>query len=245
MNFLVCSIGLVFVCFAVSRCEARPQPTDICACLEGAPHDEAGEREEAFGLSIAVPFREPMIFHDGVDSSDVEWRHGGESIYLGTAFERRSERFDHPDPDKCMIRVNGRRVLVSEGLLGRERYVLAEFEMPRAQDGRWLSVHALSSRDACLMAAKLAWSLRIGVERAWPREIRVVSISRDRKSFRYEITPGSVAEARVGDVLLGRHMDVKTITIASVTVREWISDGAGGWRTAERVLPLRKRNDTK
>ncbi|HEY2344465.1 MAG TPA: hypothetical protein VGH80_01130 [Xanthomonadaceae bacterium] len=108
-------------------------------------------------MSIVVPFREPMVFRDGVDDRDVEWRHGGQSIYLGAAFnDRSSERFDRPAAEGCMLHVNGRRVLASERVEGRDRYVLEDFDMPCATDSRWISVRAHSSRDACLMVAKVA-----------------------------------------------------------------------------------------
>ena len=210
---------------------------DACSCIAAVPRDVGGSRVEVLGMSVVPPFRGAMRYRPGDDSRDVVWRKGGSIVSLGDRFDGSGKRFDAPEAGACAVRIRERRALVTLTRKGRVQQVVAEFEAVDRHRVQWLAVAARSRDGACRMAAGIAWSLR-GAREA-PHPIRIVRISRARTSFLYEVVPGSVVEARLGDVLMGQPMDVKAIARDSVTVTEWIPDGAGGWNTREKRLLLR------
>jgi len=225
--------------FLLLAAEAKcaPPSDDYCSCLEAASHDATGRRDGAWGVSVVIPVRARKKFIDGIDSHAVQWNDPASATIYSFDHGWHPVRFHSPTADECLLRVNQKRVLISESRFRGKIWVFANYEMGRADLSTFdMSVAAPSKKRACSAGGRMFWSAVFGAPSL--SGITVVGIPANRKSFRYENAPGAEMVARVGDKIYNSYSVVKAISEKSVTIKTLDPDGLGGWTEVDRVFQL-------
>jgi len=242
MHFKKSALIASFVLLAAGA-RSAPLSHNYCSCLQSANHAANGRRDGAFGVSIVVPARAKKTFPELVEGEAVLWSYRKAEISYGYYRPLSPVSYDHPSKEECLLDVNHRRVLVENYDREGKHEMDANFEMPKKRMAFGLDIRANDRETACSMGAQVIWSAVFGEPSM--EALRILSISSDRKSFQYENAPGAVMEGRVGDAIFRGYTKVKSISDSSIVVTDVEPDGLGGWNQIERILPLRKRNDTK
>jgi hypothetical protein len=231
---------------AGTPCLARSS-NNYCSCLLAAPLDAAGRRDGAYGVSIVVPERAKKSFENHDEFWGVQWKDRKSliSYYYYPLSMSDPISYEHPGKDECALEVNHRRVLIENydrKLKGNGLFANFEMAIPKGA-GFGMTVSASDRQTVCSLAAKAMWSAVFG-----PRTLdglKILSISPDRKWFRYENAPGVVMKARIGDRIHSQDSKVTAISDSSITITEPQPDGRGGWNMVGRVLPLEKAINAK
>ena len=197
----------------------------------------SGRRDGAFGVSMVVPTRARKSFESADEFEAVQWTDAQSliSYYYYPLRMSGSTSYDHPGVGQCLLRVNGKRVLVERYDRMGKHGLFANFEMSSVRDsGFGMTIFGTDRGSVCTLAARTMWSVVFGDNSV--QALTILDISRDAASFIYEDAHGTVTRAKVGDRLPDGTSTVRAISAMSVTVRAFEPDGTGGLKAVDHVM---------
>jgi len=227
---------LVSFVLLATGARSAPSSNDYCSCLESASHAATGRYDFGFDISIVVPKASRKTRLEGGEADSFRWSDGKSKIYLSGYLKSSAGAipWDNPGEGQCVIEVNRRRVFIGGTLHKDKPAVSASFD--RGNNIFVLGIAARDRKTVCSLAATTIWSAVFDVNKL--EGLKILSISRDRKSFLYRNEVGAVMSAKVGDVITRDDDRVVAISGSVVKLIGLAPDGAGGWNEVPRALNM-------